>query len=287
MGHKTGKRPLNPKVLYIIAAIVCVILVIVSYIFSDKFEPIKNAVSNCFAPMQKGIDTLGNKITKRVTLLTDMQKLIDENEQLKQELEDVKSENQILSQEKYELSIYRDLYDMDSIYMDSKKVAARVISRDPNSYIREFIIDKGEDDGIQVNMNVVSGNGLVGIITEVGKNWSKVRTIIDDKSSVSGMFLTTSDKCIVNGNAELFDKGYLGVEMISIDADVYDNYEIVTSYISQNYLPGILIGYVSDITKDLNTMSMNAHLTPAVDFEHIDAVLVITTLRESMEGYDE
>lgn len=287
MGRTGKKISIKPKILYVLVTLVCVALVILSYIFSDVFIPVKNAVSNVFTPMEKGIDTFGSKISDKLHLFSDIEDLIAENEQLKQELEDVKSENQMLTQEKYELNMYRDLYELDSFYLDMKKVAARVISRDPNSYGNEFVVDKGEEDGIAVNMNVMSGNGLVGIVTEVGKNWSKVRTIIDDKSSVSGMFLTTSDKCIVNGNLEHFDNGYIDVEMIGMDADVYDNYEVVTSYISEKYLPGILIGYISNIKTDTNSMSKNAYLTPAVDFEHIDAVLIITTLRESLEGFDE
>lgn len=287
MRHTGRKISIKPKILYIFATLVCVALVVLSYIFSDVFVPVKTVVSNIFTPMQKGIDTFGSKISDKLQLFSDIEDLIAENEQLKQELDDVKSENQMLTQEKYELSMYRELYELDSYYLDLKKVAARVISRDPNSYGNEFIVDKGLDDGIQVDMNVMCGNGLVGIITEVGKNWSKVRCIIDDKSSISGMFLTTSDKCIVKGNLELFDDGYINVDMINIDADVYENYEVVTSYISEKYLPGILIGYISNITTDTNSMSKKAYLTPAVDFNHIDAVLIITTLRESLEGFEE
>lgn len=287
MRRNKPKFELSPRIIYIFITIICVALVIVSYIFADKFKPIKTAIANCFTPMQKGIDTVGSKITEKIQMFSDINELIDENEKLKSELENVKSENQMLTQEKYELNWYRDLYDLDTKYMDYKKVAARVISRDPNSYRSEFIIDKGSEDGIMVDMNVMSGNGLVGIITEVGLNWSKVRTIIDDKSSVSGMFLTTSDKCMVNGNLELLDDGFIDVEMINVNAEIYDNYEVVTSYISDKYLPGILIGYVSNITIDSSNMSKNAYLSPAVDFDHIDAVLIITTLRERLEGFED
>lgn len=287
MGRKTKKIQVSPKLIYVLVTLVCVALIVVSYIFSDKLEPVKYAISNCFAPMQRGIDTLGNKITEKLHMFSDIEDLIEENEKLKEELDNVKSENQMLTQEKYELNWFRDLYELDMQYLDYQKVAARVISRDPNSYINEFVIDKGSEDGIAVDMNVMSGNGLVGIITEVGKNWAKVRSIIDDKSSVSGMFLTTSDKCIVKGNLELLDEGYINVEMINANAEIYDNYEIVTSYISDKYLPGILIGYVSNITADTDKFSKHAYLTPAVDFNHIDAVLVITTLRESLEGLEE
>lgn len=285
-GHKK-KFEISPKLVFIILIVLCIGLIIVSVFFKDKIAPVKSAVGNVLVPMQKGIDKIGGGISNSIKRFSDINSLIEENNSLKAELENLKSENQMLTQEKYELNWYRDLYELDSVYSDYHKLAARVISRDPDNYDREFIIDKGTDDGMCVDMNVLSGNGLVGLIVETGKNWSKVRTIVDDSSSVSGMFLTTSDTCIVNGNNEHLQDGYIDVEMINMDAEVYDNYEVVTSYISEKYLPGILVGYISNIRNDARGMSKNADLTPAVDFDHIEAVLVITTLREKLEGINE
>lgn len=285
-GHKK-KFEISPKLVFVILIVLCIGLIIVSVFFKDKIAPVKSAVGNVLVPMQKGIDKIGGGISNSIKRFSDINSLIEENNSLKAELENLKSENQMLTQEKYELNWYRDLYELDSVYSDYHKLAARVISRDPDNYDREFIIDKGTDDGMCVDMNVLSGNGLVGLIVETGKNWSKVRTIVDDSSSVSGMFLTTSDTCIVNGNNEHLQDGYIDVEMIDMDAEVYDNYEVVTSYISEKYLPGILVGYISNIRNDARGMSKNADLTPAVDFDHIEAVLVITTLREKLEGINE
>lgn len=285
-GHKK-KFEISPKLVFVILIVLCIGLIIVSVFFKDKIAPVKSTVGNVLVPMQKGIDKIGGGISNSIKRFSDINSLIEENNSLKAELENLKSENQMLTQEKYELNWYRDLYELDSVYSDYHKLAARVISRDPDNYDREFIIDKGTDDGMCVDMNVLSGNGLVGLIVETGKNWSKVRTIVDDSSSVSGMFLTTSDTCIVNGNNEHLQDGYIDVEMIDMDAEVYDNYEVVTSYISEKYLPGILVGYISNIRNDARGMSKNADLTPAVDFDHIEAVLVITTLREKLEGINE
>lgn len=277
----------NPKALFIVLGALCLVLIFLSYRYKEKFAPVKTAVGNVITPMQKGINSFGNAISDKLKVFSDINKLIAENDELKTELNDLKAENQALTQEKYELNWFRDLYELDMKYIDYEKVAARVISREPNSYCNEFIIDKGSNDGLEVNMNVISGNGLVGIVTETGKNWAKVRSIIDDSSSVSGMFLKTSDTCIVSGNLELLNEGYINVKMINLDAEIYDNYEVVTSYISDKYLPGILIGYVSNIKTDSSMMSQEAYLTPVVDFEHIEAVLVILEQKEQFEDLDE
>ena len=280
------KIEINPKFIFTLLAIICLAAIFFSYRYREKFAPVKMAFGNFITPMQRGINTVGSSISDKFRMFTDIQTLIAENDDLKEQISDLKAQNSILTQEKYELNWYRELYELDMQYEDFDKVAATVISREPNSYCNEFIIDKGIEDGIAVDMNVISGNGLVGIVIEVGRNWARVRSIIDDASSVSGMFLTTSDTCIVSGNLELLDNGYINVKMINLNAEIYDNYEVVTSYISDKYLPGILIGYVNNIRVDSSTMSKEAYLTPVVDFEHIEAVLVITELKEKLEDLD-
>jgi rod shape-determining protein MreC len=234
-------------------------------------------------PMQNGINSVGRAISNQFDKLTTLSKLLKENDSLQEQVDTLSHENKILLQDKYELDRLRELYKLDQKYADYPKVAARVISADPNNYYNTFTIDKGKDDGIEVNMNVIAGNGLVGIVEEVGKNYATVRSIIDDSSNISGMFLKTSDPCIVKGDLELYSSGVIGVELISKDADIEDGYEIVTSNISDKYLQGILIGYVTDISMDSNNLTKTAHLTPAVDFDRLQEVLIITELKEQKE----
>lgn len=286
--NRTEKKiTIDPKYIFGGMVVLCIVLIFCSYKFKAQFAPVKNAFGNFVTPMQQGINSCGEFLSNGFKRFSDIDDLIVENEALKQELDDLKNENRMLAQTQYEMNWYMELYDVDSKYAAYDKVAAKVISREPNSYCNVFIIDKGTDDGLAKNMNVISGNGLVGIVTDVGKNWARVRSIIDDASSISGMFVKTSDTCIVSGNLELIDDGYIDVDMISLNAEIYDNYEVVTSYISDKYLPGLLIGYVSNIHSDPSTMSQRAYLTPVVDFEHIEAVLVITELRETYDDLNE
>lgn len=286
MGKLKKNFTITSKMIFTFLVIICVGLIIVSYLFADLLSPVRTAVGNFFVPMQKGISTVSGGISETLRIFSDKQKLIDENDKLTSEINDLKTEMQILIHLEYELGWYRDLYENDSVYQNAEKVAARIISRNPNGACDMFVIDKGEEDGIEVDMNVLAGGGLVGIITDVGSNWAKVRTIIADDSSVSGRFQPTSDTCIVKGNMRRMDDGYIDVEMINLNAEVYDNYEVLTSYISDKYLPGILIGYVTNIRKDPSELNKRAYLTPVVDFEHLEAVLIVKTLRENLEGFE-
>ncbi|MCI8308203.1 MAG: rod shape-determining protein MreC [Lachnospiraceae bacterium] len=287
------KRKFNMPVRVILAlcTIACFVMIILSFKYQDRMNPAKTYIGNIIQPMQRGINSLGHKIYDFVDLFRTKQDILDENKELKERLESVKSENISLIEDRNELASLRELYKLDQGYKQYPKVAARVVSHDDTNWYNEFTIDKGSDDGIQKNMNVIAGNGLVGIVSELGKSYSKVRSIIDDNSYVSGMFVRTSDLCDVKGNLATLKNGYIDVERISIDAEIEEGYEVVTSYQSDRYLEGILIGYVSDIKPDPNNMTMTAKLVPVVDFSRLDTVLVITQVSnydelEDMTNYD-
>lgn len=280
--RRRTKININPKHVLIALVIFCIALIIFSFRYGEELSPVKEAVGTVITPMQVGINSVGTYISDKLDNFKSINELLEENTKLKEQVNILSYENKLLTQDKYELDGLRKLYDLDQKYLDYPKVAARVISKDTNNWYNVFTIDKGSRDGLKENNNVLAGNGLAGIITEVHYNYSVVRSIIDDNSSVSGMFLKTSDTCIIQGDLQLMDSGKIRVELINKDAKVQDGDEIVTSHISPNFLQGILIGYVSDIKLDPSNMTKTAYLTPVVDFERLEEVLIITELKEPL-----
>ena len=136
-------------------------------------------------------------------------------------------------------------------------------------------------------MNVLAGSGLVGIVIKTGPTWSTVRSIIDDSSNVSGMSLSTFDKCMVRGDLSLINDGKIRFEQMENNENkVQVGDQIVTSHISPKYLQGILIGYISEITVDSNNLTRSGYITPVVDFKNLQEVLVITTTKADLTGKD-
>ena len=276
------KIKIVPRYLFIAMIVICLVLLIVSYRFSDSLGPVKSVAGNVITPMQVGINRIGSFFTSKLDYLKKVDDLIAKNKELTDKLNEVSYENKLLLQGKYELDNFRKLYNLDQTYADYPKVAARVISKDTNNWYSKFKIDKGSDDGIKPGMNVMAGNGLVGIITKTGKNYADVRSIIDDSSDVRGMFLDNSETCTVKGNLKLLDEGHIEVTDIKKGSSIQDGYEVVTSYTSQKYHPGILIGYVSGIKVDPSNMTESGYLTPAVAFSKLDMVLIITREKEEL-----
>jgi rod shape-determining protein MreC len=143
------------------------------------------------------------------------------------------------------------------------------------------MINRGSNDGIRVDNNVIAGKGLVGIVTEVGPSWATVRSIIDDSSNVSAMTVSTSDNCVVEGDLELIDEGKLRFEQLYDQEDkVTVGERIVTSNISEKYVPGLFIGYVSEIEQDTNNLTKTGTIVTPVDFRHLKDVFVITVNKQ-------
>lgn len=282
MRKRTPKITIKPKYFLITCIILCVISMIVSFKYKDELAPLKTTVGQVFTPMQKGINTIGKWITRKADLITDIDALIEENEYMKAQIERLEGENRVLIQDKYELDNLRQLYELSETYSQFPTVAARVITKNPSSWYSTFTIDKGSRDGIKVDMNVIAPGGLVGLVSEVGTNYSIVRTIIDDKSNVTGMFKESTLTCNVSGDLTLINDGYLKVTGIPKEADVTDGEIVTTSYDSPKFHSGIIIGYISNITVDSNNMTKSAYITPVVDFSQLDTVLIITKLNEGL-----
>ena len=194
----------------------------------------------------------------------------------------------MLQQDKYELNKLRELFSLNEQYGEYNKVGARIIGRDSGNWYSVFIIDKGEEDGLAADMNVIAGGGLVGRITSVGPNWARVTSIISDNSKVSGMTLSTEDNMIISGDLKLMSSGCIPFgQLLDAQNKVKEGDKVVTSDISDKFLPNILIGYISSIDKDANNLTKSGQIVPAVDFEHLGEVLVITDRKKTADGEPE
>ena len=232
--------------------------------------------------MQKGINSIGNGIFSWNENIKTKEQLKEDNKVLQEKIDSLKMQNRILSQDQVELERLQDLLKLKAKYKKYSTVGARVISKGSGNWFEIFAIDKGSKDGIKKNMNVIADNGLVGIVYDVSDHYAKVRTIINDTSMVSAMFLKTKDSCIVRGSLSTMSDGYLEVVYIDKNAKVKEGDELVTSYLSSKFVEGISIGKVSDIKLDSTKLTKTAKVTPIVDFKHLKEVLVITDLKENV-----
>ena len=280
---RRGKSSFPSKYVLLLLTVICIMLLFAGYATGYAGEPIRTICNYVFVPMQKGLDYVGESISINSDDTKTKEQLIAENEQLQEQIDELSTQLTNTRLQQSELDTLRELYDLDQTYADYKTTGAHVIGKGTSNWFNTFTIDKGSKDGIKVDMNVIAGSGLVGIVTDVGKNYAVVRAIIDDTSNVSGMILSNNDNCIVSGNLKsMTESNMITFSNLEDSEDKVSTGEsVVTSNISDKYLPGLLIGYVTDITEDNNNLTKSGEITPVVDFKHLQDVLVITQLKET------
>lgn len=267
------------KYIFIVLSVACIMMIVISSVKDGIMNPIRNTIGYVLVPFQNGVNTLGFGIYENLKEHRTLEEVLEENKKLNEKIGVLVEQNNRLTQDSGELQRLRELYDLDRDYMQYEKIAARVIAKDSENWFQVFRINKGSQDGIRVDQNVMANGGLIGIVTDVGLNYATVRSIIDDESRVSAMGIQASDTCIVAGDLTLYEKGRLKITDMKKDASIQDGDRIVTSSISAKFMPGILIGYAVDVKEDEKRLMKDGYLIPAADFNDLSEVLVIKEVK--------
>lgn len=258
----------------VITIVILIILVFVSNMNVENLSYIENIASKVVMPIQNGLTYLKNKITGNNTFFADISKLQQENEELKKknaELESNLREFEIVKSENTTLKEYLNLSEQYGNYTTK---AAYIINKDISNYNNTFVINIGKKDGIETNMTVISEKGLVGHIVSTTNNTSKVQTIVDTSSTVSATLSSSRDNLICKGTLE--ERGMLKASYIPTNANLIQGDVIETSGMGGIYPKGIKIGTIEKIQNTRNIVDRTAIIKPAVDFEKVETVLVIT-----------
>ena len=212
----------------------------------------------------------GGEFTRDVaTVFRENQALRSENHELRQvvfQLTEKAAENERL----------QAMLDFRSKSVSLQMKAATVIARDPGTFSYSILINRGTNDGVRMNMPVVSTQGLVGHVMETYGGTAKVRLLLDTGSSASAMIQRPQSRAVgvVEGNPAQLSS--LRMKNLTRDGDVIKGDKIMTSGLGGIYPKGLLIGEVFDVLDDDGGLMKHALIRPAVDFSRIEEVFVIT-----------
>lgn len=277
------QKDISPKYLFLALTIICVILLFMSFFVSDRIAMIKGITGRIVTPLQKGINEIGIWTDSKIENMQKIEALTEENEKLREQLDESRRNETMYQNRLSELESLQKLYSLDELYPKYNTTGAHVFAKDSSSWFCAFYIDKGTDDGIYEGANVLSGEGLAGIVTECHNDYSKVRAIIDDNSKVSAKIMPSNALCTAEGSVNIYQDGYITVTDIDKDAKISIGDKVVTSNISDRYHGGLAIGYVAQVSNDPNNLTKTALITPCVDYNNIDAVLIITDETNSID----
>lgn len=257
----------------VIATILILSLVLLSKIGDN---PVGNAVYSVMSPVFRVSEKIVTPVRKFSYRIKNAGKYEEEIEELKKQVNALKVENR--SREEYiiENKRLKELLVLKDGMPDSRMVTARVISYEPNSWYDTVVINKGENAGIRKNNAVITGLGVVGRVTEVGRNWAKVSTIINISDSVGVKLSRTGDIGVVSGDAILAENKKCRLEYMSNDKKLINGDILLTSGLGGIYPSDLSIGKVVDIHSDSAGNLEYAVVDPSVDFSALYEVLVIT-----------
>jgi rod shape-determining protein MreC len=239
-------------------------------------QPIEGLFVSLTTPLQEGVSLATGQLDELAQTARDLRDLRQRNEELEAQNANLLLENVRLREIEVEAALLRDLLNLaqanPSFDLQGAHVVGREIARDPTNLQRYITLDVGREAGIARNMPVVTDQGLVGRIREVGNGWSRVLLIIDRSSSVNALTQSTRASGLVEGQVDdsLVMRSISQSDVVSVGDTVF------TSGLGGNFPRQILIGQITEVDRKDYELYQTAVVQPTVDFDHLEVVLVIT-----------
>lgn len=236
--------------------------------------------SSFFSTLASPFQTLGAMLKNGVSgigeYFSDQKSLLEENRQLNREVSILRERLTDYEEIRRQNQIYEQMLEITDQRPDFKMVEALVTVRSSEEYYNEITINRGSLSGIKVKDPVVTSDGVVGFVNEVGLNYAKVTTLFSPEASIGGYDITTHDYGILAGSAELLSLGQCKMAYLPKDSLISVGDIITTSGLGGNFPAGLVVGIVARVTNADLGVSVEAVITPTVDFSALREVMIIT-----------
>ncbi len=265
------------KFFYVVAVLTLLAVIVPTVLCAmGQTSFLRSAVNTVLMPVQKLSDKAAEAIEGFTSYFTAFDKMKNENLRLKEEIaslrEEVAGAREI--REKYEwMSKYLEL---KMLHPDYKMVHAVISGRGSANYSNVFMLDAGRISGIAKGMPVVSEDGVLGYIAEVGPTWSKAVSILEASSSVGAFVERSGAIGVIEAEYDLSLEGILKMSYLDEDADIKVGDRILTSGYGSVYPRSLIIGYVETVSTDEFSRSVTATVRPASRLDQVSEVMVVT-----------
>jgi rod shape-determining protein MreC len=268
----------RPLIVTIITTIILLVLLILTA-GKNNMSGTESIAGSILSPVQSALYSATDAVSDFFSRVFSGSDLQTENTQLKARVAELEGQLQDYKNIKAENERLASLLNFDAATEDLDKVTARVIFKDYGLWFNTMVLNVGMANGIEVDMPVVNGDGLVGRVVDVGAKWCRVMTIVDSMSGVSAIVERTRDNGILTGTVSTGEESeaVLNMSYLPLDADLVPGDTAITSGLEGIFPKGIPIGKVTEVSPGSSGMDNEAVVTPWVDFAHIEEVMIITT----------
>lgn len=216
------------------------------------------------------------KINKRYYGIKDYLALKENNKQLVEE--NARLKNLLLSN--FQLPDTSKITQIDSLVKDSLNryrkftyLPAKVVGNSVTSNANFIMLERGTLQGVTKDMSVVSPAGIIGVVTDVSDNFSKVMSLLHKNTRVSAMLLKNS----MSGDVEWDGKNaqFVTMKKVSKTAEAKIGDTVVTSNYSANYPAKLMVGTVVEITPQEANSYNNLKIKTTVNFFSLQYAYII------------
>lgn len=271
------------RTVWLLVFVAVSIFVIIFFAARGRFAaPVSSAaVTGALAPFQRAVSWAEHKVNGVTSAVWELVSAYYQNEMLKNEVVQLRQQNVTAAEYAAENERLRNLLGYKQAASQFDLMAAQVIGREQATWTSMIVVNRGSSDGVAKNMPVVAEKGLVGLVTEVAPNAAKVQLILDPRCSVGTLVQRPESRVagIVQGSSE----DALKPNMINIpkNSDVLTGDIVITSGFGGIFPKGIMVGTIKALRDDGGGLLEIAAVEPAVDFQRLEDVLIITASREA------
>lgn len=252
-------------------------------ILSGHDEAIRGAVNTVLVPAERVFSDIGAGIRRIFAGFTEYDALKEENERLRAQLASVEDSVRAAELALEENAFLSQFLELKENHADYRFLKCEVVAAENTGYRTTLTLNAGTGEGAAVGYPVITAEGVVGRITEVGGNWSKAEPITELSSSVGVYAERTGDTGLAEGDYGCRKQGLLLLDYLGQDADIRVGDRIRTSGVNSFYPRGLLIGEITELRIDPASMTTTAVIRPACRFSDLKDVMILTDFAQITE----
>ena len=259
------------------AAVISVVLALMSF-FSNTSSPLTNLANTITAPFRSAYTAVADWFNDKQNYYKNTSDLEEENAALRRKIAEMEATVRQAEADREENKLLRELLNLREQRRDltSDLEAATITEHTVTNWTSSLTLNKGTQHGVEVNDCVIDETGaLVGIISEVGINWSTVLTLVDTDTSLGAKVFRTKDLGLAQGNFSLMGENRLRLDYLPADCQLLGGDLVVTSGLGGYYPAELVIGSVEEVQVDDSGSASYAIVEPKVDFDALTEVFII------------
>ncbi len=263
------------KIVLILAALLAAGLTVATNLLGVTVGDL--VVQGILTPLRTGASALTDQAEQIYDYIFKYEQLVAENETLKEELSQIQEDNRDAASIKRENDRLRELLNLTKEHEDYVLVDAYIITRTSNDWSYSFTVNRGSGDGIEEGMCAITESGaVVGVISQVGSNYSVITSVLDSSLDVSATISSSGSPGMVRGAYATGQQGMLRMDYLPSAAVIRNNDQVVTAG-STVYPKNLVLGKIVDWDFTDNGMAKYAILKPAADVSSLEQVFILTS----------